>query len=275
MNNLTLFEKGLVPVYKTDAGEYIVNGRELWEGLQSRQDFSTWVKKRLSECDAFENEDFDRLHKKMEANNATTIEYIIQLDTAKEMAMLERNEIGKQVRKYFIAVEKKSKKPVAQLLSGLSPLLQVCINLETAQRQQQSAIENMDKRLNGIEEKLTPKKQVKAVPTQTELTFQEEFYKNTMRKDRISTERIAAMYLQSSMSFYKKLCFLGFVIPGEWKGWTLSQEYENKGIGFNQPRCGGYETVAWSKQGYELIKQTLKDNGIYATKKLAGRKKRK
>lgn len=45
----------------------------------------------------------------MEANNATMIEYLIKLDTAKEMAMLEHNEKGKQVRRYFINVEKKYK----------------------------------------------------------------------------------------------------------------------------------------------------------------------
>ncbi len=43
------------------------------------------------------------------------IEYIIQLSTAKEMAMLERNEKGKQVRRYFIDVEKKYKQIVQHL----------------------------------------------------------------------------------------------------------------------------------------------------------------
>nr|DAQ87066.1 MAG TPA: hypothetical protein [Caudoviricetes sp.] len=109
MQNLTVIENELVPVYETDKGIKVVNGRELHEVLQSKQDFSTWVKKRLMECDAEEKSDFDRLHKKMEANNATMIEYIIKLDTAKEMAMLERNEKGKQVRRYFIQVEKKFK----------------------------------------------------------------------------------------------------------------------------------------------------------------------
>ena len=73
--------------------------------LQSKQEFSTWVKKRLSECDAKENKDFVRFHEKVEGNNATMIEYIILLDTGKEMAMLERNAKGKQVRRYFIKVD--------------------------------------------------------------------------------------------------------------------------------------------------------------------------
>ncbi len=91
MNELKVIENEIVPVYVTDTGEKIVNGRELHKVLQSKQDFSTWVKVRLKECDAEEKVDYDRFHKKMEANNATMIEYIIQLDTAKEMAMLEQS----------------------------------------------------------------------------------------------------------------------------------------------------------------------------------------
>lgn len=108
MENLMLIENGLIKVYKTDKGEYVVDGRELWKGLESKQDFSTWVKKRLSDCDAVENEDYSTLHKKMERQ--ILIEYIIKLDTAKEMAMLEHNEIGKQYRRYMINVEKKYQK---------------------------------------------------------------------------------------------------------------------------------------------------------------------
>lgn len=136
MNDLRIIENDLVPVYETDKGIKVVNGRELHQVLQSGQDFSTWVKKRLTECDAEENKDYDRLHKKMEANNATMIEYIIKLDTAKEMAMLERNDKGKQVRKYFIAVEEKYKQGVVDR-SQLSPQLQSLYGLiETQARQE-------------------------------------------------------------------------------------------------------------------------------------------
>ena len=58
MNELKMIENELVPVYVTSTGEKVVDGRELHTVLQSRQDFSTWVKKRLFECDAVENKDF-------------------------------------------------------------------------------------------------------------------------------------------------------------------------------------------------------------------------
>lgn len=126
MNELKLLENDLVPVYETDKGVKVVNGRELHQVLQSGQDFSTWVKKRLSECDAEENKDFDLFHNSVEQVSGTKyrIDYIIKLDIAKEMAMLERNEKGKQVRKYFIAVEEKYKQNALDL-AKLSPELQL------------------------------------------------------------------------------------------------------------------------------------------------------
>lgn len=99
----------LIPILQTEfngAEINSVNARDLHKSLESKQDFSTWIKKRLDETDAAQNVDFICFHKKMEANNATMIEYILSIDLAKEIAMLERNEIGKKVRRYFIEFEK-------------------------------------------------------------------------------------------------------------------------------------------------------------------------
>ena len=68
-----------------------VSARELHAFVESKQDFSTWIKNRISEYDFVENQDFVRFHKKMEANNARLVEYYITLDMAKELSMVERN----------------------------------------------------------------------------------------------------------------------------------------------------------------------------------------
>ena len=86
-----------------------VNARELYVFLESKQDFSTWVKNRIEKYGFVENQDFVRFHKKMEANNATMIEYHITLDMAKEVAMIENNKKGRDVRQYFIQCEKQLK----------------------------------------------------------------------------------------------------------------------------------------------------------------------
>lgn len=111
MDSLKVIKNELVPVYVTDSGAKIVDGRELHAVLQSKQDFSTWVKRRLNECDAVENKDYKLNHNFVEQVSGTKhrIDYTILLDTAKEMAMLERNAKGKQVRRYFIKVDEKYK----------------------------------------------------------------------------------------------------------------------------------------------------------------------
>lgn len=108
MNDLKVIENELVPVYVTSTGEKVVYGTELYEYLGSKQEYSNWVKNRLRECDSVEDTDFTTILSKSTGGRPKQ-EYIIKLATAKEMAMLEHNETGKQVRRYFIRVEEKYK----------------------------------------------------------------------------------------------------------------------------------------------------------------------
>ena len=127
MSDLKLIEQGgLIKVYETNKGVKVVDARELHEGLESKQDFSTWAKARLNECDAVENVDFSTFHKKMEREiGATTrVEYILKLSIAKEMSMLERNDQGKKYRKYLIEIEDKYKQ-LSIDISKLTPELQM------------------------------------------------------------------------------------------------------------------------------------------------------
>lgn len=147
MQKLTLIENELVPVYKISTGEKVVYGTELHTILGVKSKFADWVKNRLNDCEAMENEDFDTFSKFLE-NGGRTKEYIIKLDTAKEMAMLERNEKGKQVRRYFIEVEKKYK---ANKLVNLSPI-------EQLQLQSQAILEVNDK-IDEVKQELEDFKQ--------------------------------------------------------------------------------------------------------------------
>ena len=114
MEELKVIENEIVSVYETDKGEKVVYGTELYKVLEVKSKFADWVKNRLNDCDAIENKDFQSFSKILEKGGRPQTEYIIQLDTAKEMAMLERNDIGKQVRRYFIDVEKKYKEKKAE-----------------------------------------------------------------------------------------------------------------------------------------------------------------
>ena len=85
-----------------------VNAKELHEFLEVRSKFADWIKNRISEYDFVENQDFVTFSKNLEKGRPR-LEYALTLDMAKELSMLERNEKGKQARKYFIECEKKLK----------------------------------------------------------------------------------------------------------------------------------------------------------------------
>lgn len=111
MEELKVIENDLVPVYETNTGEKVVYGTELHAVLQVKTSYKDWSTRRFLDIDAMENEDYEVLlrNEQNSKGGRPSKDHIIKLDIAKEMAMLERNEKGKQVRRYFIQVEKKYK----------------------------------------------------------------------------------------------------------------------------------------------------------------------
>ena len=120
MQDLKVIENELVPVYETDTGEKVVNGRELYAVIGSKQKFVDWVQTRLTDCDAIEEKDFVIILGRSDSGRNTK-EFTIKLDTAKEMAMLERNDKGKKVRRYFIEVEKRHQ---LQISTAVTPTIE-------------------------------------------------------------------------------------------------------------------------------------------------------
>lgn len=113
MNNLKVFENGLIKVYQNDRQEQVVDARELHIALGNKRQFSDWIKQRIEQYGFIENVDFATFHNfvKREGSNlgSKTTEYALTLDTAKEIAMVENNEQGKKIRRYFIEVEKRAR----------------------------------------------------------------------------------------------------------------------------------------------------------------------
>ena len=95
----------LIKVTQNEKNEQLVSGRELHEFLESKQDFTTWLKNRIGKYEFVENLDFT-LHKFMEGKNWKH-DYILKIDMAKELSMVENNEKGKEARRYFIECENK------------------------------------------------------------------------------------------------------------------------------------------------------------------------
>jgi anti-repressor protein len=124
LKGLKVVENGLVPIYETNDGDRTINAREMHAFLESRQDFSNWIQGRILKYGFVEGEDFSIiLLKNPKTRGRPTKEYFITLDMGKELAMVENNEKGRAVRKYYIAYEKAHKALVATSLPATTSAL--------------------------------------------------------------------------------------------------------------------------------------------------------
>jgi len=99
----------LINVTLNENQEPVVSGRQLHEALGVNSRYTTWFD-RMKEYGFTEGQDFlPNLGKSTGGRQAT--DHVIKLDMAKEIAMIQRTERGKQVRQYFIQIEKDFNSP--------------------------------------------------------------------------------------------------------------------------------------------------------------------
>ena len=90
-----------------------VNARDIHNYLQVNSKFADWIKRAISKYDFKENIDYTVLKNEKKLNDGVCrpfTDYIVTMDMAKELAMLENNPKGKETRKYFINCEKELQK---------------------------------------------------------------------------------------------------------------------------------------------------------------------
>ena len=125
MKNPITITSQLIGTEETNA----VNARELHEALSIKKDFSNWMKQQIKSLGMEENIDYASFALKGEREIGATIriEYILTLDAAKHIAMASRSAKGKEVRAYFIEVEKRYR---SQLAGGETIIAAVVANLD-------------------------------------------------------------------------------------------------------------------------------------------------
>lgn len=127
---ITTYHDSLIPVVDHEIGGELqpcVNARELHTWLKSKSQFSDWIKNRLKTYGFIENEDFSIVSEISETirkygqskrvGRVKKITYILTLDTAKELSMVENNEQGRTARRYFINCEKAFRQANLSLLN--------------------------------------------------------------------------------------------------------------------------------------------------------------
>lgn len=130
----------LIPVFNGDLdgrSQQLCDARDLHQFLQVGRDFSSWIKGRIELYGFVEGEDFspvlaktydqegdlcspdlasktdfcspDLGSKTDRRGGHNRVDYHLTLDMAKELAMVENNDQGRQVRRYFIAMEREAR----------------------------------------------------------------------------------------------------------------------------------------------------------------------
>lgn len=238
--------KELIKIETNENGEPIVNARELHERLGNKRQFSDWIKKRIEQYGFNENIDFTTFSQNCEKpmGGRPTTEYALTLDTAKEIAMVENNEQGRKIRKYFIQVEKDFNSP---------------------EKVMARALKFAEQRLNILQLENTQQKQLIG-----ELKPKADYLDQILHsKELVTTTAIAKDYGMSAKAFNKKLHELKVQFKQS-EQWFLYSKYHDCGYTHSETieleHKDGTKFVRintkWTQKGRLFLYELLKQNSI-------------
>ena len=239
-----------------NGGVQTVSGRELHEALQIRTAYKDWFP-RMCEYGFTEEEDFCSILSESSGGRPQT-DHIIKLDMAKEICMIQRTEIGKKIRQYFIQAEKQ---------------------LRTLQTPDSYMIDDPIKRANRwIEEQQAHQQEIKALESQVAVKDQQislmepkvNYCDQILQsEDLIPISIISKDYGLSGQQLNTILCEAGIQFK-RGKIWLLYQKYAEMGLAQSKSypiehsngRPGAKNHTYWTPQGRLFIYELLKKQGI-------------
>lgn len=236
-----------------DSDRITLSARGLHEFLGIETQYTKWFQ-RMSKYGFDENMDYRTISQKRltaQGNETTFIDHEITLDMAKEIAMIQRSEKGKQIRQYFLELERKWNSPEAVMNRALEySRKQVKALLQTNEKLE---LENKmkDQQLNELKPKA-------------------DYYDQILQsKSLVLISQIAKDYGMGAPTMNKKLHELG-VQYKQGGQWLLYSKYQNKGYThsrtINITRSDGRSDVRmqteWTQKGRLFLYELLRKNGI-------------
>lgn len=108
MKELVCFRPALIGDQRVDA----VESQHLHRALQVTTRHRDWIKRRLAESNLREGFDFEKALtvERVSARGPVGVVYLLTLDAAKHIAMMEKTDVAFDVRCYFIEVEKRARR---------------------------------------------------------------------------------------------------------------------------------------------------------------------
>lgn len=153
--------KEMLKVFETNDGSKAVSARQLHEELGVGRRFTTWIQSKIEKYGFMEDIDYAVLKFDLDGNlledttprigiGQYTMEYVLSLDCAKEIAMVENNETGRQIRKYLIRIENNYWK---KGLGSLSLMTDAMAKLSESVAELSKSVVGINERINSLEQK--------------------------------------------------------------------------------------------------------------------------
>lgn len=116
MNDIAIIEQN---------GIQLIDARELHRRLGVQTKFTNWFPRRVEEYRFDEGKDYFTENQLLPKNGQKVshrprTEYFLTIDMAKEIAMVERTEVGKKIRNYFIEMEKLARESAIKMPPSLN-----------------------------------------------------------------------------------------------------------------------------------------------------------
>lgn len=161
----------LIKIEVNENNEQVVSGRELHKFLEVKSRFNDWFNNRIEMYGFTENVDFVAITKILvtaQGNKSSYKDYLMKISMAKELAMIDNNEKGKVIRKYFIECENMWNSPEMILMK--------------ANQIQGRMIENYKKEIQNIRIELAYQKEIVAGVTENIDVYQKQKILNRVVK---------------------------------------------------------------------------------------------
>lgn len=105
---IQIYQKNF-PELLQDVDGFVIDARSLWVQLgEPYSEFAKWVKKKIVDKGFIKNIDYEVFEQKVDnlKGGRPTTEYVLTVDTAKNICMMENTDAGRLIRRYFIIIER-------------------------------------------------------------------------------------------------------------------------------------------------------------------------